>query len=543
VSGLFNKIKSLKLTDYIFFGFFIFNIAFIIWFIFIGSIPLFNSDTAVQNVLAREQLLTGQFFPSGWIYNQDLWVTFVNVPMVLLSFLIDNQLLLRSTAVFLQTIILFVIFYILGKKVFGLKCFLIYTSVGFSAVSLLYLEWMFAQAVYGHSLIIVLLFFMFSSYSVNESFELNYRFYIPLFILTAITFIGGTRYLGILLLPAVGAFVFVYYIDNIKESFPVVFKHFKRFILWCVLLIIPVVIGYSIHHYVISSRLFLSDFTNPVLRSGVDVDLYRNSFDIFIQGLFMHFGVDRQQILFSINGVVNAISYFAAIAFSMVFPILLTIKFKEENLHIKRLIVFTWLSLAISAFLWFFTNGLAVNYNSFRYFIVTIVLHLILSVYYIYKYLITKGTFLVRFLGIMILVVFLSTLLFRGASFIRNDTSEATLGVSNELKSSLLERNLNMGYATFWNANRNSAMFNFDIEVAAVYPDFRSPYYILTSTRFFETDYYVGSTFLLLTEQEYHLFQNDDILQEVYGAPEEIYGLNGMMVVVYDYNISSRFIR
>jgi hypothetical protein len=141
----------------------------------------------------------------------------------------------------------------------------------------------------------------------------------------------------------------------------------------------------------------------------------------------------------------------------------------------------------------------------------------------------------------MIIVLFLGNTTYRGVVFTRSEDSQVHITRSNELREALLERDLKMGYATYWNAYNNSVFFDFEPEIVALYGDLATPKLHLTSTRFFQPDYFTGRTFLFLLQNEYNHFQQDTRLQMRYGTPDEIFEMHGFFIVAYDYNISSNF--
>jgi len=59
----------------------------------------FHSDVAAANILAREQLRTGQLLPDTWNTSTGIFLVFYNLLIVPFSLFIKDQLVLRSIAV------------------------------------------------------------------------------------------------------------------------------------------------------------------------------------------------------------------------------------------------------------------------------------------------------------------------------------------------------------------------------------------------------------------------------------------------------------
>lgn len=537
--------KSLTVTEYLLIVMFLIGIVLTTNFIFVGSYAYFNSDTAIANLLAREQIFTGQFFPSEWVYSQDIWTFFINIPMVFLSIFIKDQFLLRTTAVFFQSIMFTGVLWAYSKYIFKNNSLLVFGAIIFSVLSENYMENMFGQAAYGYMSLFTLITFLFLCFSINEIFEIRYRQMIIACLLVGVFCAGGMRSLGTTIIPAISSFVLVYIIDHYNEPYKKVLTHLKGFLKWFFFICIAVFAGFLVFRWVSTTRGFIAGVTNPTLRSAYDIDSIVETFKSVIGGLWCLFGVENKVRLFSVAGITNCIKYVAAIAFMFFFPFQLTKKYKSEDLAIKRLSVFSWSALTITAITYIYTDDIALGFATIRYFQVPMVLQIILSGYYLYKYWI-KRNFLIGTISTLVLLLFITTSLYTGTSISFNSQSSAMRHANDELQLSLRERNLKLGYASYWNAYNRSALFNFDPEIIAIHAGTLIPFYHLTSKRYYEPDYYEGRTFLLMTQSEYEAYEStngEGSIQAILGTPEEIYENNGMFVIVYSYNIAIDLIK
>jgi len=539
-NNFYKNIKSLNVWEYIFVFFLIFGVVIIIHFIFNGSISFFNSDTATANLLAREQIHSKQFFPKEWVYVNDVWTFFINIPMIFLSIFIKNQILLRCISVFIQTILFLLILIIYDKYIFKNKSYLIYGAILFSFISNYYLENMFAQAAYCNGAILTLLIFLFATFSVNEDFKFNKKHLIIFCILSCISCVSGVRNIGVIIIPLVGSFTLVYIIDNNNESLKKISQDLKKYFLWILFIFVSIIIGFFIFRLVITNSYFNSDSTDLFIRSWSDINNIFETIKNTISWLLFLFGIGNSVKLFSLSGIIYMLKYFLFFTFMFILPILLTKKYTSENIFIKRLIVFSWLSLLIIFVLFIMTDKLAIDFASIRYFQISMIFQIILSSYYLNKYLIKKNIFLC-FITVTILTFYLLTNLNTGTKIAFNKNYINIIKENNELKSFLLEKDLKFGYATYWNAYKYSVFFNFEPEIVAVtiWPELYpiSPFYHLTSKRYYQPEYNIGRTFLLLSKDQYEIYKNDMRFNDTYGEPEEIYEKNNFYIIVFNYNI------
>ncbi len=509
-----------------------------IYFIFVGSRILFNSDTATANLLAREQILSGDFFPKDWVYVQDLWTFSLNIPIVFLSFIIKDQILIRSVAVLLQTIILLLVLIVFSRKVLNNNSWIIYCTILLSGISQYYNENMFGQATYANITIFILLMLILGLLSIDGNMKINKTSFVILSVLTLITNIGGVRYLASFLIPFVISVFLVYFIDNNNITFKEIIKPAYSFIKWTFLLFIITICGLAIFKYITSVGSYKAGISNPALFSGYDLDSLTGSSRAVIPSFWALFGYDTSVSLFSINGIVTMVKLFGMFAFVFVFPLMLTRKYKTLNIKIKRLILFSWISLAITVILFIFIQGLG-SISSARYFQVNIILQIIVSCYYIYAFMLKKN-FLTCFVSMCALILFIggSQLLF----IQMNDNVIAQLKPTYDLVESLKNRNLKMGYASYWNAYENSVFADFNPEIVAIIGDPIEPFYHLTSKRFYSSEYYNGKTFLMLTKDEYDWAMKDDKLSKQFGQSIDFYIQGDYYISIYNYNIAERFV-
>jgi hypothetical protein len=114
----------------------------------------------------------------------------------------------------------------------------------------------------------------------------------------------------------------------------------------------------------------------------------------------------------------------------------------------------------------------------------------------------------------------------------------------NHLKSVvtfLKEKDLNYGYASYWNAGKNTVLSNFEVKVNAINITENNikPYYWLSSYRWYRPETFTGKTFLLLTKEEKDVLFKGEV-DKFLGSPQATYSINEFEVIVYDYNIAEK---
>ena len=106
----------------------------------------------------------------------------------------------------------------------------------------------------------------------------------------------------------------------------------------------------------------------------------------------------------------------------------------------------------------------------------------------------------------------------------------------------LEERGLTHGYASYWNAHKNTVLSDGRVTVAGVEVKEYAiePQYWLTNRQYYSGDFYNGPTFLVLTENEVPLFDAHGKAAETYGIPKEQLQYEDLTIYLYDYNIITK---
>ena len=524
-------------------------IFFVIRLIYVGFIPFVHSDVGVFSVFVREIIYSRQFLPIEWGYANGLWTFSLFTFMLPLSLFFDDYLMLRSTAVLLNIALLFAILVAYGKRFLSNRSHFVYIPVIFSLASVYQNDNMFVQGSYGFLVMYGLLVFFLLSRSVDNKLNINWYYLLAGCALLISRGMGGSlRNLGEILIPAIVAVIVVYMIENKDGSFAAIRPHIQRFALWCTVVFAAVVVGFLFYSWLAQGFIVFYGNVRPNVLGAAQADMIMQNVQNLIASLWAYYGVNSVP-LFSVRGFLQIVRYILPLVILIVLPAMLTMNFNNENIYVRRLVVFSWASFAVILFMTILTQYFLNSPAAIRYYQFVIVLQTILSGHFLYRY-VLKRSFMQCASGFLVLMFVLVSLNFNHVNYVvrhRHDR-DFYLQASNQLGESLRDRGLSVGFATFWNAYNNSLKLNFNPEIFPLLPmDLRYtnslfPSLMHASGRFFRPEFYEGRTFLLLTQSEYSGFLSNPRLQFLLGEPIEVFEQGLYVILIYDYNIVLSFV-
>lgn len=530
------KLKQMNKLDILFGVMMLAGLVFVLYYMFIGYEVGFNSDSATANLLAREQMLTKQFYPATWYYANELWTTTQNIPIIFLNFFSNNQLFNRACSILFQSILWFIILYFFNRKILKEKSTVLLFCVLLCGVSDYFLENMYGQAAYEINCIVVVLSILLGFYSLNDKCEINIKYLIALGAVAVSQLIGGTRYLIFFFAPFVAAVVFVFCMEHAKDDWKDIKKPICSIVFWVISLAAICLLALFAGKWIASQCHVMNGATGSMLFDPKDVSSIQQSFGTLIVGYLYLFGYMGNCPMMSFMGIVSMIKLIFAVLIVFVLPVLLTSKYKNETIAVRRLIVFYWVSSLIIALTLVFTT-LNVTIASVRYMFTSVMIALILDCYYLYKYWLSQ-TFIPKFIATAGIVVFVILSLYQTkATWNDYDMVHAE---HETVISELENRNLKRGFATYWNAYKYTVLSDFKVEIASVLEDGKTPFYWLASERYYLPNENLGDTFLMLTNEEYEAI-GEDALKEFYGTEQEKVAIANYVVLIYDYDISVKY--
>jgi hypothetical protein len=502
----------------------------------------FQDDAAFYVTLAQEQLRTHSLFPEGMHYSSGLFVLTPNLLIVPFLLLTDNLVLARQLAILLLWLFLYILLY----KVFvinsekNISGFILASSffsilyVNSSVVSM-----HFYQGAYVGYLLFTLSFLALMSKIIGDNCY-NNKFFAGVLILYVLANLGDIRNLIIWGIPGLLAFLFFNFLETGKniELFlkKETEKKFARILLNGVML--------AFIAFAFMAKMYGNYGSTASMIELASKD-YGQSLSYILLGMFNLFGNSYTARVFSGAGFFKLINFIVAILFNFVVPVVSIKKLPSiKSQSTKFLLVFSLTSTFFYLFVVFITGAticldryLVPIYNN------NILLFALVCSLFLKQGIIKKYRLASIVIFSVLIYVFSSNLFYlysQKDSLIYHKNgyfASGEEGVVDFLES----KGLQYGYATFNNAEEYSVLSNNKVRVRSVAFEKGTIFPIkwLTSDSFYKPDYYIGDTFLMITDDE--LKRDFPEGPTVLGKPKAVFKFKKYHVYVYGYNISNKF--
>ncbi len=519
----------------------IFNIAFVIWYIFSGYQAFFHSDSAVKVLLANEIYLTHDFFPDDWNYgNHDLLILFGHALIIpLLSFmpagfathaisgLIIFSLLLHSTWILTDLICSNK-----AQRILILSA----VSAGFSGFMA---ENLYGQVSYGVLIIIVLYKIYFTVKYTSPASSKTIIYALGLTLLSLFVFWSNpSRAMIYFAIPLIISSVWLLLQENdLKKS-----KHLNVILLY----ISGMIIGTILHFLTLSG-------TNNVMGAGsprwISYETILRNIAYTPKGILAIFGgIPTENIkIFTITGLYEAFRLAIAATLIVVLPYSALRSLKDKATDLKFISAFAVSAFLTILFLQTTTTipDMSDPIQSSRYLIPSLFLAVIIYFAATPKW---KTAPLYNLITIGILFSLSLTaypnLQLSGTNSEKlwdTEISRQTTRNRSEIIEFLLKHNLKYGFATYWNAGLYSVISNQktlirQIEIRDGIP---TPMRWLSSNRWYKPDAWQGKTFLMLTHEESKLLDFKKLSSFGLNVDENL-EVHGYKIYVFSHNISKK---
>ena len=503
----------------------------------------FEADSAFYVLLAQEQIRTGSLFPEGVYYSTGLFILTPNLLVIPFLFLTENLVLARQSAILLLWVFVYIILYKVfnTKKEKDLEGFVI-ASVLFSVfyVNASVVSMHFYQGAYvGYLLFLFLFLAMMNRIITENNFgKINLAGLLLLYILANL---GDIRNLLIWGIPGFIAY-FLYNVLKSRWNFSFIRNLLEELKLLEILLL-GILLGFIVFKFM--ARMYGNDGSTSYMVVLAAKD-YGKSFFFFFTGLFGLYGNSSESFLFSFNGIMKFINFFVMIMLNFFIPVFAIknyYKIKQESS--RFLIIFSLISTFIYFIVIFLTGGAIVEerylihiYNN------NIVLFAVIGSHILKNQLknhLSLGVFCIIFYVLLSNIFYFynqkdSLLYQKFGAF-----AEGIEGVTDFLE----HRGLKYGYGTFRNAEGYSILSNNKVTIRGILFDQGKlmPFNWLTVNRFYNPNEYIGNSFLMLADDEIKLWFPTGISSMGLGQPVETIKYKKYTIFVYDYNISSKFVK
>ena len=497
----------------------------LLFYIFVGSKVIMNSDSTFVVDYSIEQIETNSIFPTTWINSNDFWMYSlipIITPFVKMGV---NLFTSRQIAVLVQTILFFVLLYDFYKRVFNdKKGFIMMLFIFLSGISGQFMSEMFGDATYGTIVFYMLLeLCLFIKYFKSDFKKGKYIvfFAIILAILTACS-MRFPIYIGA---PLICCLLYFSHSNGINKNYV------KTFIIICVSIVVGVLINQLLQTNLLYANNFeLSEVVTEETRLAKNVS--KTFFDyLFLCGvtgksifsLTLHLNNDLVTYPSSPLIVLNFIKLLYSIIL-VIIPFKLFKKIKLLKDEEKNLLIYVSSFSLIMIF--FLTIGDLARWHRYI-FCVVFCLNLLCPLFYKYYFEKKKNSriFFNSFLSLIVITSFLFSI----NSYINLSKTRLRTNGYQHLAEYFIENELYLGYS-LQNIETNlfRTLTNGKVQVLRLAMDGKSPEPWLTSTRWFKKDYYHGKVFF------YRLKTSPKI--ELEAKANEIISLGEFDIFIYESN-------
>lgn len=344
-------------------------------------------------------------------------------------------------------------------------------------------------------------------------------------------------------------FLMAYTLYNIMEHWesekPVVLLHIKKYSKIIIGICIACVIGLYIRYYLINNIIYINSrwASSSALQFTKFDDIAINVLTLFLNTITL-FGYANGQTypIISLYGMVWFLSALITLVVMFIIPYKM---FKERDKLPKTVVLFLFLYICSFAFN-FIVFSLSTNMDLYReadvvngshYYLIAQVQAIMLTSYYLVKYIRERKKFLSRLIIVGVGVVYVIQSYAIGA-YVANGYSDVSKA-KKEMINAIQAKGYDYGYATFWNGPANTVLSEGKVRFNGIslINNMIKPFYDYTFRYWYSPDYYDGKTFLLLTSDEAESFDFEKAGLQ-YSDYESISGYN---IYYFDYNIASKF--
>ena len=526
------------------------NINKILWILILFSVVFniiflmrynFEADSAFYVTLAQEQIRTGSLFPEGVFYSTGMFIVTPNLLVIPFLFVTDNLVLARQLAILLLWILIYFILY----KVFVVngERDIIGFVLASSLFSILYVDasvvsMHFYQGAYVTYVVYLLLFLALMNKIITSNSYMKKSFF-GILLLYVVANLGEIRSLLMWGIPGTVAYIIYIYLKN-GQNFSTT-KSMLRDQKVLRILLDGIMLAFIVG--VVVAKMFGTGGSMGFMSVLPAKDFGRSLYAI-IAGLFNLYGNSYEASLFSSGGIMKFINFFFAVFINLFLPLFAIKNINKLHWDSSRFIVIFSLVSSFFYLTVIFLTGAAIVED--RYLIPVynnnVLLFAVMGSFILENHL--KKYFSVS-LCFVLIYVFLSNFYYlscQKASFLHQKFGTFAQGVEG-ITDFLGENGLQYGYATFFNAEEYSVLSDNKVRIRGVLFNEKEimPYNWLTSSRFYEPDYFIGKTFLMISDAELHKFFPSGISTLNLGEPVDVLKYKTFSIFVYDYNISSKF--
>ena len=512
------KEKLVKYKNFPGYAIILINLAFVLLFILFAYKWYFHSDAATKMLLASEMIKNGTLLPHDWYYvNGDIWIFFIQLPLVLLERIFGYgwSAYVANSLVYIGIYLAALLFFLRRFSVDFYSKVLLFV-LAFSAYSTVN-----AMMVFGELTGISEPIFIFTLLGILLSMEKHQskKSYWLMGILIFVYTVGGPSRSLVNNVAPVLLVTFLLYIDTWS----------KRYLILLGTILLTFAMASAINLFVLQPNV-LMEFSRNNLSFASYGDIWLN-IDIFTKGLFSYFNLEGPNSVKveSLDGGIYFFNFLFMIF--MITAVVKTMRLKTKEIDLVNVLSFLFLYfLILIGYLYIFTNPLAKDSTTFRYFRPLFYIVMIFVVLYInrfnkpFKHIVIA--FLLLFVTIENYKIYTNNASLRDLKHAHNNHQ----GVANYL----VDQNLTYGFASYWNAGSTMVLTKNRALVAPIYMHNFEPRRWLSSESWYH-DHKRVKTFLLLSQGEYNNLK-DSLKKFIPKEPIDKVTVGGFVILIYDTN-------
>jgi len=494
------------------------NLAFVLLFVVYGYKWYFHSDAATKMLLASEMIKHGTLIPPDWYYvNGDIWIFFIQLPLVLLE-----RIFGYGWTAYVANTLVYIGFY-LAAVLFFLKRFNVdfYSKVLLFVLAFSAYSTVNAMMVFGELTGISEPIFIFTLLGILLSMDKHHsrKSYWLMGILIFIYTVGGPSRSLVNNVAPVLLVTFLLYIDTWS----------KRYLILLGTVLLSFAIASAINIFLLQPNV-LMEFSRNNLTFASYSDVWLN-IDIFAKGLFSYFNLEGP-ISVKVESLDGGIYFFNFLF--MIFMITAVVKMmrlKTKEIDLVNILSFLFLYFFILiGYLYIFTNPLAKDGTTFRYFRPLFYIVMIFVVLYINRF---NKPFKHIVIGFLLLFVTIENYKIYTSNASLRDLRHAHNGLQG-VANYLVDQNLTYGFASYWNAGSTMVLTENRALIAPIYIHNFEPRRWLSSESWYHNQK-AKKTFLLLSQGEYNNLKND-LKKFIPKEPVKKVTVGGSVILIYDTN-------
>ncbi len=487
-----------------------------------------HSDAATATLLVQSQIEKRALLPSSWQYaNGDIWILGSNTFTFPFVILLKNQTLARmlGSASLIITTALGIVF--MSRKLFHndswllmIPLFLVFHPNG--DVSNNNILW---EAGYTSSILWMTLGVTLACDAIFQGNKVS----ICLYGLLALTLSSqGIRFSAEQAIPLIGTSCIHAYCEIRNDSDIDRKTLLNQMIRTILVVVLPTVLGLGIYKYICSSHN-VNDVRSGMKFVSSSTQFWKNV-EIYISYLFECFGYNHGIRMISADGIWNLFVLVLCPLICIVTPIMQAIKLWKEETEIKSFYTYGLLHNCLI----FITIALLGNVDSPRYLLTTVFINIAISSRFIYVYWLKES----NFRGVFWSSIFAVSALLACVMLVSQSRGWVnSVWVQKQFNQGLIERNLDKGYATYWNAYKNEVFSDLSIRYGGI--NIINDRKIVPFMWLVDADVFIPGnkpTFLLLDEKENITLSESIPL--IFGEPEEMVYESGQYVYIFDHDIA-----